>query len=266
LKPRLLILLALLISMSKGQEFEAVTVKHYDHHSDHIGPRGPFTIFDCHVGPSRLQYNCSGSIPKLMGEALDLQDFQYEERGPEYTLTAKLPNPATRSDMDAMLAKFLKERMGVRYHFEKRSMRAEFLTVVDRELLKKLPGSSDAVPLADVVNGAGRHARWQAFVERQTIRGPDDQERLECKNINFRLLAEMLQLYYRLPIVDDTGTSTRFNLTLVARWDPAEPGAARNFADIKRILSEYGIAIQSRNGLVDFLVIETVGAERDFIN
>jgi uncharacterized protein (TIGR03435 family) len=201
-----------------------------------------------------------------MGEALDLQDFQFEEKGPEYTLTAKLSKPTTRSEMDATLAEFLRERMGVRYHFEKRPLKGEFLTVVNQELLKKLPESRDAIPPADVVTVTGRHSRWLEFVQREPVPGPEDQERLECRNISFHFLAEMLHVYYRLPTVDDTGTSKRFNLTIVARWDRADPGPARNLAEVKRILSEYGIAIQTRAGLVDFLVIDKVAAESEFIN
>ncbi len=169
-------------------------------------------MFDCYVGPSRLQYNCSGSVPRLMGEALDLQDFQLEEKGPEYDLTAKLSRPATRSEMDATFAEFLRERMGVQYHFEKRSIKAEFLTVVNKELLKKLPESHDAIPPAEPVDvvKVGKPYRWAEFVQRSF---DGDDERLECRNISFRFLAEMLHVYYRLPIVDDTGMSERFNLT-----------------------------------------------------
>jgi uncharacterized protein (TIGR03435 family) len=265
----LLSLLASLMSVSNGQQFEAVTVKHYDHHNDHNTPLGPLPIFDCHVGPSRLQYNCSGSVPKLIGEALDLQAYQYKETGPEYVVTGKLSKPVKRSEMDATLAEFLRESMGVHYHLEKRPMKAEFLTVVNKQLLKELPESHDAIPLAEAMPGQnGVHARWVEFVHKEPVLDEPgvDQERLECKNISFRLLAEMLYTYYRTPIVDDTGTSERFNLTMVARWDLAEPGPARNFDDVKKILSKYGIAVQTRTGLVDFLVIDKVGAESGFIN
>jgi uncharacterized protein (TIGR03435 family) len=223
---KLLLLLASLMSVSNGQQFEAVTVKPYDHLNDHNTPWGPFPTFDCHVGPGRLQYNCT-------------------------------------------LAEFLRDSMGVRYHLEKRPMKAEFLTVVNQQLLKELPESRDAIPLAEAMPGQnGVHARWLEFVHREAVSNEPgiDQERLECKNINFRLFAEMLYTYYRTPIVDDTGTSVRFNLTMVARWDLAEPGPARNFDEVKKILSKYGIAVQTRTGLVDFLVIDKVAEESVFMN
>jgi uncharacterized protein (TIGR03435 family) len=265
---KLLLLLASLMSVSHGQQFEAVTVKPYDHHNDHNTPWGPFPTFDCHVGPGRLQYNCSGSVPKLVGEALDLPAFEYKETGPEYVITGKLPKPLKRSEMDATLAEFLRDSMGVRYHLEKRPMKAEFLTVVDKQLLKQLPESHDAIPLAEAMTGKyGVHARWVEFVHKETVSNEPgvDQERLECKNISFRLFAEMLYTYYRTPIVDDTGMSVRFNLTMVARWDLAEPGPARNFDEVKKILSKYGIAVQTRTGLVDFLVIDKVAEESVFL-
>ena len=104
-----------------------------------------------------------------------------------------------------MLADFLKNQMGVRYHFEKRPVKGEFLTVVNKELLKKLPESHDDIPMADVSKTGGRDEHYGDFVERQLI---GDEEQLKCKNINFHLLVQLLQLYFRLPIINDGSGQT----------------------------------------------------------
>ena len=89
-------------------------------------------------------------MTKLVAEALNLSDFQLGKVGPpEYVITAKLPEPATRQQMNEMLARFLQENMGVKYHFEKRPIEAGFLNVVSKELLKKFSVSHDPIPFAD---------------------------------------------------------------------------------------------------------------------
>ena|ERR1017187_1875210 len=56
------------------QRFEVAVVKHYNHHNDLDIPQlgGLIPPFGCYVGPSRLQYNCSGSVTRLVAEALNL--------------------------------------------------------------------------------------------------------------------------------------------------------------------------------------------------
>ena len=88
-------------SMASGpeQRFEAAVVKRYDHRNDRNIPQlgGMIARVGCYVGPGRLQYNCSGSVPRLVAEALNLSPFQYEKAGPpEYVITAKLSEPADR--------------------------------------------------------------------------------------------------------------------------------------------------------------------------
>jgi hypothetical protein len=76
---KLLVSLAFTVSLSSGQQFEAVSVKHYDHKNDRNTPWGARAVFGCHLGPGQLQYSCTGPVSRLAAEALNLQTFQYDE-------------------------------------------------------------------------------------------------------------------------------------------------------------------------------------------
>lgn len=275
-KQRLVILAAVAMAVQPGasspeERFEATVVKRYDHRNDRILPWGPVASFGCSVGPGQLQYNCSGPIARLMAEALDLSDFQFEKTGPpEYVVTAKLSAPATRHDIDSMLGRFLQEEMGVRYHLEKRSIKAEFLTVTSEDLPKKLAASPDPPPLADASSGSAFRPNQFA---RQEMGAREAETRVICTNISFHLLAQLLRRYFAVPVVDDTGSTLRFNITFVVRWDPDELknrpiGTAAtpvNLSEIRKLLASYGIGLQSREGSVDFLVVDHVAEESAFL-
>jgi hypothetical protein len=70
------------------RQFEAAVVKHYDHRNDRGSLIGPVALFGCYIGPGRLQYSCNGSVTKLMAEALNLSNFQFEKTPapPEYVM------------------------------------------------------------------------------------------------------------------------------------------------------------------------------------
>ena len=257
------------------QRFEAAVVKPYDHRNDRNIPQlgGMIARVGCYVGPGRLQYNCSGSVPRLVAEALNLSPFQYEKAGPpEYVITAKLSEPATRQQMNDMLARFLQENMGVKYHFEKRPIKAEFLTVASPALMKKLPVSHDPVPLALVSPSRLGFAMFppDQFCEK----GPfvDGETQTTCRNITFHLLAQILRESFGVPVIDETGLTTRFDLAFTTKVDPNDPRTieygipAWNLSEIQKLLKGYGISLQRREGVTDFLVVDHVADEATFLN
>jgi uncharacterized protein (TIGR03435 family) len=272
-----LIALALTTTFAQTeQRFEAAVVKRYDHRNDRNIPQlgGLIPPFGCYVGPGRLQYNCSGSVTRLVAEALSLSPFQFEKAGPpEYVITAKLSQPATRQQMNDMLARFLQEQMGVGYHLEKRPIKADFLTVASRKLLDKLPASHDPVPLAylspDRLMGFATTPNSQFYD--QILRSREESQ-IVCRNITFRVLAQILYLYYGAPVVDETGLVTRFDLDFTERVDPDEPrimGVPRlavNLPEIRKLLAGYGISLQHREGFTDFLKVDHVADEATFLN
>jgi uncharacterized protein (TIGR03435 family) len=258
-------------SRAPEQRFEAAVVKRYDHRNDHKSPWGMVPYFGCYLGPSRLQYNCSGSVTRLVAEALNLSDFQFEKAGPpEYVITAKLSDPATRQQMNDMLAHFLQEHMGIRFHLEKRTIKAEFLTVADPELLKKLPASHDPVPPAEASSpGMPMPTIGQFFDQKPAY---DGGSQIICKNINLYLLAQILHRYYGVPVIDETGLTTRFDLDFTTKINLEAPtvlGEARyavNLPEIRKLLGHYGIGLQRREGVTEFLVVDHVASEAAFLN
>lgn len=256
------------------ERFEAAVVKRYDHRNDrNLQPLGFVSLFGCYLGPSRLQLNCSGSVPRLVAESLDLSDFQFEKTGPpEYVITAKLSEPATRQQMDDMLAHFLHDQMGVRYHLEKRLIKkADFLTVASQELLKKLPVSHDPVSLAKMPARPG----FPPIPESQFCQGTGDRDgasQATCSNVTFHTLAQLLYRFYGVPVIDETGLTTRFDITVTIKWNldepsiPGEPKYAANLAEIRQLFASYGISLQRREGVTDFLVIDHVADEAAFLN
>jgi uncharacterized protein (TIGR03435 family) len=259
------------------QRFEAAVVKRYDHRNDrNIPPLGVVSLFGCYLGPGRLQYNCSDSVPRLVAEALNLSDFQFEKAGPpEYVITAKLSEPATRQQMNDMLARFLQGQMGVQYHLEKKPIKADFLTVASQELLKKLPAPHDPVPLAYVSSGRQLGLGMPSDVQfcNQKPGLNKDELQTTCTNINFNLRAQILYRYYGVPIIDETGLTTRgFGLDFTTKvdpedlWTPDHGKPAWNLSEIRNLLRGYGISLQRREGVTDFLVIDHVAVEAAFLN
>lgn len=227
----------------------------------------------CYVGPGMLQYNCRGTVPALVAEALNLDDFQFKPAGPGYTITAKLSKPATRQQMDEMLGRFLQEQMGVRYHSERRPIKAGFLNVTSPDLLVNLPVSTDPIPVAveydhPVIRGFhGPVPRFVHFAEvperdRSTNSGETP---IECRNITFRLFAQLLYVQYKLPVIDETGVAQRFNLDLTVRRGDGGSGGT-NLSDIRKILAKYGISLQPRQGVMGFMVLDQVADEAKFLN
>lgn len=277
-------LIVLLTVMAPGQttwrklQFEAVSVKLSDRPptspeeyarlaqlGQSVQPTG------CYVGPSMLQYNCKGSVPKLLMEALNMSDFQYKETGPPmYTITAKLSKPATRPQMDAMLKQFLLEKMEVRYHVDKRPIKGVFLTLESRELLKNLPLSNEPIPNAmdESFLGVPSNSRFHTFVVAR--RGfPKGTTEIQCNNITFRLFAEVLYRYYgyqgRVPVIDETGLDRRFNLNFTMISDEEGKGGT-NLSEIRQALAKFGIGLQTRQGVTDFVVVDHVADQAKFLD
>jgi uncharacterized protein (TIGR03435 family) len=100
----------------------------------------------------------------------------------------------------------------------------------------------------------------------------ESEVRVSCSNITFPLFAQLLHRYYGIPVVDNTGLSQRFNLNFVViegppEWDPVTGGKpAINLADVRKLLSAYGISLEIRQGTVDFLVVDRVADEAKFLN
>jgi uncharacterized protein (TIGR03435 family) len=231
----LVVTAAQLIGADAELRFEAAVVKRYDHSNDRDSLPGVIPVYGCRVGPGMLQFNCSGPIQMLVAESLNLSDFQFQRpdlshmsNEVSYSITAKLSKPATRQEIGEMMGNLLREKMGVRYHMEKRPIKAEFLTVASKELLSKLPESKDSIPFADEADSGPRWFPTQMFMQftetdYSNPNRPQNEVDINCKNITFYLFAQLLHRYYSVPVIDQTGLAKRFNLRVVScsvrGWD-----------------------------------------------
>jgi uncharacterized protein (TIGR03435 family) len=249
-----------------GQQFEAAVVKLYDHKNDRMGPWGPYTMFGCYVGPSPSVFRCEGSVVRLVAESPNLQPCQYKEpKGPEYVVVAKVPERSTRPALDLMLGSLLKSTVGVRYHFEKRSMKGLFLTVTDASSLKKLVPVDAPIAPERPVRDILYTNRWFAFVPDRHFN--HDDEIIDLKNVDANLLVHFIFTYLRLPIMDATGIKHRFNMNFVLQWDTSRQGEREYLLpQINKVLAQYGLALQARTGPVNFLIVDSVASENKFLN
>jgi uncharacterized protein (TIGR03435 family) len=276
LMPTLGVWLIALVSPLLAQppaHFEVAVVKRYNHDLDFQTAYGPQPSFGCHIGPGKTQYTCAGTVARLMAEALNLSDFQFDVgRSPEYVIFGKMSAPATRQQMDQALLVFLRERLGVQYHLTKRPLNAEFIAIADS---KKLPISQAPLPVADAYAGRpqffGREMRrFEAFC-RQRSTEYSGEEFITCSNISLNLLAQHLYRYTGLPTVDASGSTQRLDVTFVLKRDlNAPPSLAlvpvTNLPELRKTLASYGIGLQHRSGVVDFLIIDRVAPETVFLN
>ena len=254
--------------------FDSFVVKHYDHASDLPTQIGNLPRFGCFVGPSKLQYTCSGSVTRLLAEALGLSDSQYDEkRGDkaEYVIAAKLLAPATREQMDAAMRHILLENLGIQYHFEKRSLKALFLTISD---LKKLPIAKEALPEADAWPGPPARLgdpmpAYTQFVKSLPTTNPDEL-RTQCTNITFSSLVQVMRRFGML-VVNATNSELRVTVTFTTTYDwqnrtPGVTPSITNLPEVQKTFSNYGLNLDYREGPVDFLIVDRLAAESTFMN
>ena len=73
-------------------------------------------------------------------------------------------------------------------------------------------------------------------------------------------------------MIDETGLTTRFDLDFTTKINLEAPtvlGEARyavNLPEIRKLLGHYGIGLQRREGVTEFLVVDHVASEAAFLN
>jgi uncharacterized protein (TIGR03435 family) len=254
----LLFAMAMVIQAAEPEPgFETAVLKRYNaQETKYLG---------CFLGPGDLQYNCSGSVPALVAESLNFDPYQFRAAGPVYTIVAKLSKPAPREQIDAMLGRFLREKVGVVYHLEKRPIKAEVLRVTSREILKNLPVSADPIPLAVEFHVPQIPIRrsWQYVQQLETFaRVP--YYKLRCTNITFRMLAQLLYDKYGTPVIDETGITSRFNIEFTKEHSE-DLGGGLDKSEVARVLRGWGISLTHQNSFTDFIVLDRVADESKFL-
>jgi hypothetical protein len=73
-------------------------------------------------------------------------------------------------------------------------------------------------------------------------------------------------------VIDETGYNQRFDLTVPVKWNlealkaNGGRGPRVNLSEIRKLLSGYGISLQTGMGITDFLVVDRVADEARFMN
>ena len=186
--------------------------------------------------PGRLNYS-NVSLRDLIRAAFQLKDYQIS--GPDwlnnerFDVVAKLPDGAKESEKWAMLQTLLKERFKLEVHREKKDLPAYALTVA-----KGGPKMKESVPPAEDTAGGPSAGGLDGGPVRFT-RGPDGTIKLppgakpgmmfmtgmgslQTVGITLDRFAEMLTNQTDRPVVDETGLTAKYDITL--RFTP-EPGA-----------------------------------------
>jgi uncharacterized protein (TIGR03435 family) len=222
-------------SSSQGPSFEVATIKP----SPAITTLTPQALMS---GQIRIGLNVTGSrvdiglssLADLVRIAYDVKPFQVT--GPDwltterFDITAKLPEGATRKDVNAMLQTLLAERFGLVVHREQKD-RPVFALVVGKDGPKMKPGVSEEAPKADAPpplfssNGSSVSQLTQNrdSVNMTVSGGATGQvkismtpagEHIEALDITMAALADTLTPMSERPVIDQTGLSGTYQVTI----------------------------------------------------
>jgi uncharacterized protein (TIGR03435 family) len=174
------------------------------------------------------------SLADLIRMAYNVKPFQVT--GPEwmamqrYDITAKLPDGATKDDVNPMLQTLLAERFGLVFHREKKELPVYALVVRDAGKLKPSAADADAAAASDgaplmTVNGQSigqvkQSANGMSAVVSGGATGPVKMsvtaagEHIEAMKITMPALADLLAPMLERPVVDMTERSGTYQVAL----------------------------------------------------
>ena len=177
------------------------------------------------------------SLTDLVRTAYDVKAYQVSGpdwmAGERFDIAAKLPDGATKDDVNAMLRSLLADRFKLTMHREKKDRPVYALvvgkggsklkaSVPDPDVAKTDAGKSDAAPPMMVVNGqsvtSSADGRSAAVTGGPTgplhvSMGPAG-EHIEATNITLTAFADMLSPMVDRPVVDMTELKGTYQLTL----------------------------------------------------
>jgi uncharacterized protein (TIGR03435 family) len=170
-----------------------------------------------------------------------------------FNIVAKLPQGATRTQVPMMFRNLLAERFKLTLHHEDREMPVFSLMVAKGGLKIKL--SSPAPTDADDPAPAGGKLpigpdgfpilRRSSFAGGSVILYRDGRARLQAGNTQLSSLAETFSGQLERVVVDETGMTGAYDITLYWTPDPSEPGGRRRSA------GEAGSTVEERTPDVD---------------
>jgi uncharacterized protein (TIGR03435 family) len=174
-------------------------------------------------------FRCSRcSLATLIFKAFNLQPYQLPDRTSltdiTYEILAKVPTGATPDEFSAMLQNLLKDRCGLAWHFQEKTMKGYRLVIAkDGPKFKESTGAS-LPPAADL------HRSGQG--ESHNHSGPvvfGASAAYRAANQTTADLARVLSDQIGLPVADDTGLAGKYDVSL--RWSATGAPHAGNHGD-----------------------------------
>jgi uncharacterized protein (TIGR03435 family) len=249
---------ALLAFTAHAQSFEVASVKP----SATTGGLFKMTGGPGTSDPGRITYT---NVPLriVLLTAYDVRNYQLT--GPDwlntlrYDVTARLPEGATKEQLQAMLRNLLETRFRLTLHRESKEAPIYDLVVARKgPKIKPVTGRSQEGAIASALPGVGA----DGFPKLRTpspgliIETKDGVARITAKEVTMLKFADMLTGQSHRPVFDRTGLAGTYDFNLY--FTPE--GAARSdspdsdlFAALKEQL---GLRLESRNGPVELLVID----------
>jgi uncharacterized protein (TIGR03435 family) len=217
-----LLKLALFVPLAvygQTREFEAASIhpsppREGFHFSSDSSSGGPGT-------PDPGMYRCSGcTLATLILKAFDLQNYQFPGRtslgSGTFDVKAKVPEGATAVEFQAMFQNLLKERFGLTYHFQEKSLRGYHLVIAKSGSKLKESGEAARPPAVDQ-HGSETHAHSGVIAFGGTAR-------YKAADQSVEVLARLLSDQLNLPVDDRTGLQGKYDFSLTWSGTGAQSG------------------------------------------
>jgi uncharacterized protein (TIGR03435 family) len=193
-----------------------------------------------------------GTVKILIMVAFDVQDFQIardQNTSQWFEINAVPPetSPSRRIELSSMnptpeqhlmLQTLLRDRFGLKYHFETKEGEVYILTRGGKPLQLKPPKDPASVPGATVTMRPGDIYDGES----------------EGNNTTTDYLAKRLTRYLQLPVVNETGITGSYDYYL----PPQDPDNQDLHLEVLRIVDRLGLQIKRGRGPIKTLVIDQV--------
>lgn len=222
----------------------------------------------CTGGPGTKDpglYACSNvDLTSLVTSAFDLQAYQFS--GPEwmraarFTITARIPEGTTNAQFKRMQQNLLTERFKLTFHREKKEMQAYDLVVAKGGLKMKesvgVPQEAQPGPASKDTNGfpilpAGRVGMRVLADGRATLNQVEE---------SMEQLAKFLSVRTQRPVIDATGLTAKYDLTLRFVMEGNGPSAEGEVGPtiFQAVQEQLGLKLESKRLVADIFVVDHI--------
>jgi uncharacterized protein (TIGR03435 family) len=211
------------------------------------------------------------TLTTVLQRAFDLKPFQLTDPDwlsvERYDISATLPSAASKEQFKQMLQNLLAERFRLAFHRETKELQGYEL-VVGRNGSRLAP-SKDEGPDVPITESPKTDAKGfpvltaPGLAMMEGVQGTAVVSFLTARAQPVSSLAETLAKEFRLPVVDKTGLTGRFDFTL--EFAPQAPGAVTIEAPedaapnlISAVPQQLGLRLESRKIPVSILIVDSV--------